>query len=149
MHCNVNFIVRIHRNIFHFSKEEKKPLNPSLSGYMAQQNGIRHFAKRPIISPTQVFVPYTGFTQFLVRRYSIGLCADYSRTRKLKRMFIEMLQYGHRNLTVSSDSLAPVQTSPPQTSSEAHHHWHHFNQDIATGETDQDVFSGPSSGDTP
>lgn len=64
-------------------------------------------------------------------------------------MFIEMLQYGHRNLTVSSDSLAPVQTSPPQTSSETHHHWHHFNQDIATGETDQDVFCGPSSGDTP
>lgn len=36
MHCNGNFIVRIHRNRCYFSKEEKKNQIPSLSGYMAQ-----------------------------------------------------------------------------------------------------------------
>lgn len=69
MYCNVNFIVRNHRNIFHFSKEgKKKAPNSSLSGSMAQQNEIRHFAKRPIISLPQVFVPYSICTQFFVRR---------------------------------------------------------------------------------
>lgn len=82
---------------------------------MAQQNGIRYFAKRPIISLPQVFVPFRVFSLSGNKPVLIGLCKDYSRTRGLKRMFIEMMQYGHNNLTVSNDALAPVKTSTTQT----------------------------------